>query len=560
MLGIGSSLYAQPNKISVFVNEQEVRFNKNTGYPFLSGQATLMPLRSVVEKMGATVEWENNVARITKDHNSIEIKLDSNYIIHNNKQVASSAKAVMKDNRCYIPLRSVVIALGGNITMPDNKTIKITIDTQPIQDIKKSIATKEEAIAYLDDKFESLWQSYHLWQGPSSPTAIFRSGEEIIKVDKNSEAGRSDMAAAVAYLLSDDYNTGTLYGFYFDRNAILNAIKAATYIEKDGKFYIFDPVGQMKVDKSCKVGAFLNDITVNSLEELEGYIKADAEIAAGLVSVYAVEDGESIRFTVDTNNLLVNIDKPLAQLIYENKQIGNETFDHIKPENINKYKLPKMLGGVTLSIDEAKALVGETPEKVKDKVHTAGDLLLYMLASKTTLENGDQSQGVDGHVWHYNRTAKEVLALKKANCGSSANLANYLLEGDYEEIGFILHSYYPGSGGGHVYNYIKYKGKYYVVDFSSYLFNNYSVQSEFNFIALDQLSDYGKRWNECYGGLAAIIVHQSKGTHLPNVWEGKYYYLPQGAEFEILYETPQTGYSVGTLPMPTQLRDWEKPQ
>jgi hypothetical protein len=153
-----------------------------------------------------------------------------------------------------------------------------------------------------------------------------------------------------------------------------------------------------------------------------------------------------------------------------------------------------------------------------------------------------------------------VIAENLGNCGSMANLANFLLEGDYEEIGFVLHSYYPGNGGGHVYNYIKYGGKYYIVDFSDYLFKNYEKSSEFNFIALDRLEDYAKRWNECYGGLAAIIVHKSPGTHLPNVWDGDGYYLPEGSEFTVLFETPRSGYEVRTMRCPSGVPDWRKPQ
>lgn len=150
-----------------------------------------------------------------------------------------------------------------------------------------------------------------------------------------------------------------------------------------------------------------------------------------------------------------------------------------------------------MTVEDAKALVGETPAVIREKVRTAGDLLLYMLASRMLLKNGDESVTVDGHDWHYNSTAEQVLAENLGNCGRMANLANYLLADDYEEIGFILHSYYPGNGGGHVYNYIRYGGKYYIVDFSSYLFADYSVQNEFHFLALNSLAEYGERWSEC---------------------------------------------------------------
>ncbi|MGL4363281.1 MAG: stalk domain-containing protein [Cellulosilyticaceae bacterium] len=566
--------FASNQQMAIYVDNEKVIFTEATGYPFVDQTGnTLMPLRSVLEKMGATVQWQNNAAYITKDSQVVEVPLGYKYILHNNNKVASSTSAVMKNSKLYIPLRAVVTALGGDINLTDNSTIRISTKTSSntenfenisisseVKDLQKNIRTKEQAISYVDQTFDSLWKSYHLWQGSNSNTAVFRSGPEILNQIQKGEAGRSDMATLVAYLLSDDYETGTLYGFAFATDGSLYSIKAVTYINIDGKYHIFDPVVGLKTDKPSQKGVYFKDMVVDSLDKFSDYIKMDIDQSREISQVYAVEGGQGIRFTVDTAKLFVEIDEPSAKLIYSNTNLADNIFDHIKAENIYQYKLPQMLDGLTLTPESAKGLVGKSPEYIKDKVQTAGDLLLYMLASRTLLENGDQQIFADGYEWHYNRTAKEVLSMKKGNCGSTANLAKYLLGDDYEEVGFILHSYYPGEGGGHVYNYIKYNNKYYIIDFSSYLFDNYSVSEEFNVIALDTLQEYGARWNECFNGLAAIVAHDSPGTHLPNVWSGNTYYLPEGATFEVIMETLDNGYVVKTMPMPTEVPDWRKPQ
>ena len=135
---------------------------------------------------------------------------------------------------------------------------------------------------------------------------------------------------------------------------------------------------------------------------------------------------------------------------------------HIKPENIGSYELSKKLGGTTLTPEEAYALLDMEPEQVKERVKTAADVLMLMLAGQYRDCQGDRNVMIDGQEWHYNLNAFQVMQTRTTNCGSAANLANYLLEGDYEEIGFILHAYYIGNGGGHVYNYFKYQGKYYL--------------------------------------------------------------------------------------------------
>ena len=234
-------------------------------------------------------------------------------------------------------------------------------------------------------------------------------------------------------------------------------------------------------------------------------------------------------------------------------------YGHIKPENIDSYALSRALGGTTMSAEEAYALLDMTPEEVKDRVHTAGDLLLYMLAAKIGDNGGDRCMEIDGKQWHYNMNAFEVMQTHLGNCGSMANLANYLLEGDYDEIGFIEHAYYIGNGGGHVYNYILYEGSYYIVDFSWYIFANYEPSNDFPVKKFSSLEDYGKNIDSLYGGVCMALAHRSAGQHLPNVFDdgAKKYAIPAGAEYTLLYqETGSDCYELAEYPLDTGKLDW----
>ena len=232
---------------------------------------------------------------------------------------------------------------------------------------------------------------------------------------------------------------------------------------------------------------------------------------------------------------------------------------HIKPEYIDRYAISRMLGGTTLTAEEAYALLDMEPEAVKARVKTAADVLMYMLAAKIGDCGGDRCKRIDGREWHYNLNAFEVMEQRLANCGASANLANYLLEGDYEEIGFILHAYHIGEGGGHVYNYIRYEGKYYIVDFSWFIFGSYRPESDFPVMELDRLEDYGIRASELYGGVCMVLAHTSPGQHLPNVFddENRVYAVPAGAEYTLLYqENGQNSYQLGEYPLDRSELDW----
>ena len=198
---------ANTPQMTVYVDNEKVVFTEATGYPFVDQTgSTLMPLRAVLEKMGAKVQWQNNAALITKGSQVVEVPLGYAYILHNDKKISTTTSARMKNNKLYIPLRAVVTTLGGNITLPNNTTIKITAQFSspngssialPTSDVahalQKRISTKEDALSYLDQTFDTLWHSYHLWQGANSNTAALRSGIEILDNLSlgNAEIGRA---------------------------------------------------------------------------------------------------------------------------------------------------------------------------------------------------------------------------------------------------------------------------------------------------------------------------------------------------------------------------------
>ena len=239
--------------------------------------------------------------------------------------------------------------------------------------------------------------------------------------------------------------------------------------------------------------------------------------------------------------------------------LAEQKVAHIKPENIGNYELSTKLGGATLTPEEAYALLDMEPEQVKERVKTAADVLMLMLAGQYGDCQGDRTKVIDGQEWHYNLNAFQVMQTRTTNCGSAANLANYLLEGDYEEIGFILHAYYIGEGGGHVYNYFKYQGKYYIVDFSWYMFANYQPDNDFPVMELDRLEDYGDRIPELYGGVCMALAHTSPGQHYPNVFDDQNaaYAIPEGVKYKLLHqETGDNCYILKEYPLDRSQLDW----
>ena len=90
-----------------------------------------------------------------------------------------------------------------------------------------------------------------------------------------------------------------------------------------------------------------------------------------------------------------------------------------------------------------------------------------------------------GYTWAM--SAETFLTNDSGVCCDVANLATYLLQYDYEEIGWIYHH---GKGIGHAYNYVYEDGYYYVFDLTQVICNNNSHYSSFPINKVASLADF----------------------------------------------------------------------
>lgn len=433
------------------------------------------------------------------------------------------------------------------------------------ESLRAEISTVEQAAQYLDERFPTLWMSMHMNNGQDDIYWL-RSGAEILEDTSLAEAGRSCVANAVTYLLADDMEIYTVIGFWSDGSGGC-PLKAINCIVTDDGCEFVDVVQLMSGDKQSRYGEMFPEGNFSSMEEYIIELNRNPIFLQQMYSIYAFGQGEKLTFTMREDGWTTMISPETEPLcLYEDNYISDAALEemlygHIKPENIDSYGLSGALGGVTLTPDEARELVDAEPEEIKERVRTAADVLMYMLAARIGDCGGCFCDEWDGYIWHTNLTASQVIEQRLANCGASANLANYLLEGDYDEVGIILHAYYPGNGGGHVYNYFLYEGSYYIVDLSWYIFANYDTASDFPVMKLDSLEQYGTRVHELYQGVSLVICHTSTGQHLPNIFGedfgDNHYYVPEGADYTVLYQSSD-GYLIGEMPLDRKYHDWTR--
>lgn len=120
--------------ITVVLNNKELAFLKEDGLgtPFINKKNRIMiPLRKSLEAIGASVEYdmENSAVNVKKGETTIKISINNNIIFVNGKQAEMDTIAVVKDQRVYIPLRSIFEAFGYKAEWHENsRTVILSTD------------------------------------------------------------------------------------------------------------------------------------------------------------------------------------------------------------------------------------------------------------------------------------------------------------------------------------------------------------------------------------------------------------------------------------------------
>ena len=439
---------------------------------------------------------------------------------------------------------------------------------RPAGYVKAVISTVTDAIAYLDMRYPELWMGMSIYNGVDVEDWWLRSAQEILYCgydDDAQYASRSCVVNCITYLLEDDYQIESLIAFWPDPN-VLNEDgpqKAINFIKTSDGYIFFDPVLRMRGDAVSRYGSQLPQMTCSSLAEYIETIRQTPELADVIKYIFKNSGGVRMEYKKTyTDGYTIETESPGIELVYYSVP-AQEPGQDIKPENIGNYKLSSMLGGVTLTAEEAYALVGEEPEVIQETVKTAGDLLMFMMAARITEGDGCYCTDVDGYIWHWNMDVPTFLKKGRGGCGDCANLANYMLAGDYEEVGFMDQAYYPGSGGSHVYTYILYEGEYYIVDFSWYVFNAYEVTRDYIVPVMNSLTQWPEMIQWVYGDVCLVMTYDTPGMQYPvifgemyeNEFGGMYYVLPEGVEYTVLYEA-EDGYQYYHMPFDTSVYDW----
>ena len=125
-----SAMICSAGALGVKVNGQTLSFSASDGQPFIEDGRTLVPLRKAAESYGAEVNWDaqTKTARISKDGVTVEVPIGSKYVYLNGVAIENDVAAKIVDSRTYLPIRIVLESLGATVNWDSRNSMVLIED------------------------------------------------------------------------------------------------------------------------------------------------------------------------------------------------------------------------------------------------------------------------------------------------------------------------------------------------------------------------------------------------------------------------------------------------
>ncbi len=114
ILSVASFQAMAAGEISVYVNGEKVVFDQQ---PVIQNSRTLVPMRAIVEKMQAEVQWAENTRTVhcTRDDTRVDLKIGSDVVMKDYKISRLDITPQIIGGRTMIPLRFIGEAFGADV-------------------------------------------------------------------------------------------------------------------------------------------------------------------------------------------------------------------------------------------------------------------------------------------------------------------------------------------------------------------------------------------------------------------------------------------------------------
>ncbi len=351
-------------------------------------------------------------------------------------------------------------------------------------------------------------------------------------------------AAFAAWCLCDDYED-IKYVICIGENQDSCRVIPALALPVSGGWYVCAPwEDSTLLDEDSGHG--LVPVELESLDALQDKLFLELSNPMAMQIFLAEANQPTLQFSLDMGGFSAKPTVGEAETVYTVSPEYMEGREQSKRrqavENLDKLELPGLLAA-SLSKDDISALIGRDADTVAAELKTLGDVLYYLALSGYHTTDGDIKIWEGELCWSMNEAPRTVFANNAGNCGGTAALVPFLLEGDYEEAGCLSMTCDVEIGGGHVISYIKSGSTCYVFDPRGVVDTNYTWDGGIS--TGGDVRSAGTAWrsnvDETY---KLIFAYPTVTGDLPGMGDGKTVYLPEQYRdiITVVYEADNEGY------------------
>jgi len=126
----------------------------------------------------------------------------------------------------------------------------------------------------------------------------------------------------------------------------------------------------------------------------------------------------------------------------------------------------RTLGNSDYSNAQIVSMIGVSPEEKQAQIDSLYEAMqLYQVGGFCASDDNIRIPE-NGLNWEHHKPGYDAVRTNNGCCATSANWLRYILQDDYDEVGYIATS--QRDGNGHIFNYIKQGEWYYIIDMTHY--------------------------------------------------------------------------------------------
>lgn len=255
---------------------------------------------------------------------------------------------------------------------------------------------------------------------------------------------------------------------------------------------------------------------------------------------------------------------------YDTYNLRSDANFKMKIENDVYWVPANALGDSRYTNEQIAQIALLSPEEKQKKISTLYEALQLFQISNFKPSGDNIRIEENGINWEHHKPGYQAVRTNEGCCATDSSWLNYILKNDYDELGFVSYSFEDGNG--HVFNYIKEKDYYYVIDLTRYtnqlgptMTIETGIPEDFNFfgcvVRVKSLSVYAMQNFLKQRNPPGLYTSYSADLVVPvdSVFKDAEMFitLPGNKKVKILFDNKYDNMSLTYADPPKQEADWD---